>query len=305
MDNTENINVLSLCTGYGGLDLGLSRALQRPLRVVAVEIEAYAVANLVSKAEAGKMALEALWPDVKTFPARKFRDCFDIITAGYPCQPFSVAGKRKGKADPRHLWPFIKTIISEVRPVLCFFENVAGHLSIGFDSVVRDLDGLGYRVEAGLFTAEEVGVPHKRERLFILAHSRSDIHRGQPGGISRKTEQSTADPGKSRNVRNNTGNESKFGELADTESTERGRLSEKHARRRIKEIGRSDGMWPTRPGQEQHEWEEPRAIKSGVGRAVNGPSARVDRLRLLGNGVVPQCAEKAFRELYGIINESD
>ena len=83
MDNTKELTILSLCTGYGGLELGLSRALANPLGVVAVEVEAYALANLVAKTETGKLAIEALWPDLKTFPAERFRGCFDFILAGY------------------------------------------------------------------------------------------------------------------------------------------------------------------------------------------------------------------------------
>ena len=120
MDNTEELTVLSLCSGYGGLDIGLARAVQNPLRIVAVEIEAFALANLVAKVEQGKMAIEAMYPDLRTFPAGQFRECFDILTAGYPCQPFSVAGKRKGTDDPRHLWPYIERIIKAVRPVWYF-----------------------------------------------------------------------------------------------------------------------------------------------------------------------------------------
>jgi len=279
VDNSEVINVLSLCTGYAGLEIGLAQALQRPLRIVAVEIEAFAAANLVAKAEAGKLAVEAVWPDVRTFGAKKFRDCFDIITAGYPCQPFSVGGKRKGEADPRHLWPHIERIVKAVRPVYGFFENVAGHLTLGYPTVYRGLRNMGYSVEAGLFTAAEVGAPHKRQRLFILAHRQCA---GEGLRIIKETP-----PG----------------------------------------IGRDRfaiGRWPARPGHEQYEWEEPRVLadarkqkstglsggerqtisearkvgqgqtQSRLGGTVDGTACRVDRLRLLGNGVVPQCAAKAW-----------
>ena len=281
MDNTETITVLSLCTGYGGLELGLAGALQNPMRVIAVEIEAYALANLAAKAQEGRLAVEAMWPDLRTFPAERFRGCFDFILAGYPCQPFSVASKRQGTDDPRHLWPDIARIVEAVEPVWCFFENVPGHLSLGLPDVYCSLRNMGYKVEAGLFTAAEVGAPHRRQRLFILAYDSSG---GQQRGEGKQAGQSTLES------------------FCD--------------------------KWPARPGQPQYEWEEPRLVEntskrrriqpkeeqtgnqnrgigdagkgqsqSGVGRAVNGTACRVDRLRLLGNGVVPQQAEKAFREL--------
>ena len=90
-----------------------------------------------------------------------------------PCQPFSVAGKKLGTNDPRHLWPDIKRLITEIEPPICFFENVSNHLRVGFEEVANDLRQLGYQIKAGLFTAQEVGAPHKRERLFILAYSNS------------------------------------------------------------------------------------------------------------------------------------
>ena len=96
------------------------------------------------------------------------------LTAGYPCQPFSVAGKRRGADDPRHLWPHVARIIGEVEPPFVFLENVAHHLRLGFPEVASGLVGMGYRLAAGLFTAAEVGAPHKRERLFILAIREGD-----------------------------------------------------------------------------------------------------------------------------------
>ena len=111
-----------------------------------------------------------IWTDLKTFDGRAWRGKVDCITGGYPCQPFSVAGKKLAEKDPRHLWPEIKRLITEIEPPICFFENVGGHLRLGFEQVANDLSELGYKVKAGLFTAQEVGAPHKRERLFILAY---------------------------------------------------------------------------------------------------------------------------------------
>jgi DNA (cytosine-5)-methyltransferase 1 len=317
--NPKQLTILSLCAGYGGLELGFARAVENPMRVVAVEIEAYALACLVKTAEKNELAIEALYPDLRTFPAERFSGCFDFILAGYPCQPFSVAGKRQGAEDPRHLWPHIARIVQAVRPLWCFFENVPGHLSLGFPEVYRSLRDMGYKVEAGLFTAAEVGASHKRQRLFILAdsqraESRLRIRQEPQAGIGRD--------------RLAVGGEG----MADAGSTEHQRRQSQRSdnEQEFQAPTGSRDKWPSRPGQPQYEWEEPRVIVADarkrrrlqpqeeesreipdrrignrcegqaqpiVGRAFNGPSARVDRLRLLGNGVVPQQAQIAFMSL--------
>ena len=113
-------------------------------------------------------------------------------SAGYPCQPFSVAGRRLGAADPRHLWPHVARIVGEVEPPFVFLENVAHHLRLGFPEVAGDLVGLGYRLAAGLFTAAEVGAPHRRERLFILAHREGDARRRPSAAAGRRRWPATA-----------------------------------------------------------------------------------------------------------------
>lgn len=255
VDHSEILTVLSLCTGYGGLEIGLSQALQNPLRVIAVEIEAYAVANLVAKAEAGKLAVEAVYTDVKTFPAKRFRGCFDILTAGYPCQPFSIAGKRQGADDPRYLWPYVAEIIEEIRPVWVWLENVAGHITLGFPQVYRNLRQMGYVVEAGLFTAVEAGCPFEGERLFVLATSNYEGFQN------------------CMRIRN----EEEFSSTAGL--------------RRKPWLVAGQGFF-------SYEWERPREIESGMGGATDGSDHWVDRLRLLGSGVVPAQAGIAFRTLY-------
>lgn len=97
----------------------------------------------------------------------------DILTAGYPCQPFSLAGQRKGAHDERHLWPEIKKIIGILRPKLVVLENVRGHLSLGFAEVIGNLTEIGYDAKWRLVRASDVGAPHRRERLFIIAHPNS------------------------------------------------------------------------------------------------------------------------------------
>ena len=152
----------SLCTGYGGLDIA---------------VEAYFNAETIWCAEYDKHASkvieerfgyinykdikEIIWEDVPKV---------DILTAGYPCQPFSVAGSRKGKEDARHIWPYIKDAICTIRPRWVIMENVKGHLSLGFDQVLRDLANIGYDARWQIVRAAEVGAPHHRRRLFIVAY---------------------------------------------------------------------------------------------------------------------------------------
>lgn len=94
----------------------------------------------------------------------------DILTAGYPCQPFSIAGNRKGENDPRHIWPYIKEGISILRPSFVILENVKGHLNFGFDKVLNDLTSIGYDARWHIVRAAEQGAPHHRRRLFIVAY---------------------------------------------------------------------------------------------------------------------------------------
>lgn len=165
--------ILSLCSGAGGLDLGVHDALGGCARtVVFVEHEVTACEVLAARIADGALDDAPIWGDLHAFDGRGWRGKVDGVIGGYPCQPFSVAGKRLGTADPRHLWPSIARIIAECEPGWCFFENVGGHLRLGYFDVVRpDLERLGYRVAEGLFSAAEVGAPHQRERLFILAHA--------------------------------------------------------------------------------------------------------------------------------------
>ena len=152
MDNTQNI--ISFCTGYGGIELGL-RGAGVDVRVVCnVEIEAFVQANLVAKIEEGRMDDAPIFSDLKTFPAEIFRGKVHGLIGGYPCQPFSSAGQRKGEDDPRHLWPYIRQHVRAIRPVWCFFENVRGHTTMGLWRVLSDLEEDGYRTEWGLFSAE-------------------------------------------------------------------------------------------------------------------------------------------------------
>jgi len=183
VDTTKTITHVSLCAGYGGIDLGLGRAIPDLRTIAFSEIEAFACSNLVSKMEAGLLDAAPIWTNLKTFPWSEFRDRVDILSGGYPCQPFSAAGKRLGKDDPRHLWPWIADGIVSMRPRIVFFENVEGHISLGLREVIEDLERLGYNSTWGIFSAREVGAPHQRKRVFILAHRDGN---GSSSGFSRQ-----------------------------------------------------------------------------------------------------------------------
>ena len=170
MDLYPDFRVLSICSGSGAGDLGLRLAMPGARTVCYVEIEAHCIASLGQKMESGALAPAPVWTDAKTFDGRPWRRRVHCVLAAYPCQPFSCAGKRLGAEDPRHIWPHIYRIIQDADPDFVFLENVRGHLQQGFREVKLDLERAGYAVEPGLFSAEEVGAPHARVRLFALAY---------------------------------------------------------------------------------------------------------------------------------------
>lgn len=166
----------SLCTGYGGLDMAL-----RGETVWVSDIDKHARALLAHR-----------FPDVSNLGDLTTIDWthvepVDIITAGYPCQPFSHAGKREGTNDERHIWPHIANALRILRPRYAFFENVAGHVSLGLADVLADLAEIGFDAEWTTVRASDVGAPHRRERLFILAcdaHNDGRLSATQPRGVA-------------------------------------------------------------------------------------------------------------------------
>jgi DNA (cytosine-5)-methyltransferase 1 len=168
---SDRLAGIALCAGVGGLELGLHIAEPGYRTVCYVEREVAAAATLVARMADTALDEAPLWDDLKTFDGRPWRGKVDIVTAGYPCQPFSFAGRKRGKKDPRHLWPEISRIIKEVDPEWVYCENVEGHLTLGLSEVISGLRGMGFTPKAGLFSAAETGASHLRRRLFILAHT--------------------------------------------------------------------------------------------------------------------------------------
>ena len=300
-----------------------------------------------------------VWPDLHTFPFENFRGLVDILSGGFPCQPFSQAGARLGVEDPRHLWPRIVEGIRRCRPAVVFFENVDGiatAASPGHESVLHnvlcDLEGLDYRATADLFTAQELGAPHVRKRWFILGVADTDLARcegdqrirktreeGQPGGHATECGEHVADTDRARarrsdNVLGDSCPNGQGGEdssphcipaseelikpnMADSNCCGGGQDPEHREQwtgRTIEPSSDSGRMhtrtdeevtrWPAPPGLEQHPWEEPRTTQPGMGGATDGAATeldptlnRVERLRMLGNGIVPDQAARAFATL--------
>lgn len=266
MGNTKEIKHVSLCAGYGGIDLGLSRVIRNIRTICFVEIEAFAVENLVSKIEAELLDLAPVYTDLKTFPFGKFRGCVDILSGGFPCQPFSAAGQRVGTEDPRHLFPYILKGITECRPPVVFLENVEGIISSKLkgdhwnDSegtpvllhVLRELERVGYQATAGVFSAAEVGAPHQRKRVFILA---VDLTSSTSERITRALIHQRGDAVEGRGESIQEGGERKLC------------VSNPHS-------ASASTAYPAGRGQEQYEWEPPRTVgdaKGEYGEATSGP----------------------------------
>ena len=302
MDITKELpTVIAFCAGYGGIERGLDLAGIEHRVIAYVEIEAFAIANLVNKMEDGIIPPAPIYTDLKTFPSHLFRGKVSILTGGYPCQPFSAAGKRLGADDPRHLWPHIRRHIEAIRPHRVFFENVEGHISLGLSTVISDLEEDGYRSAWGIFSAREVGAPHQRKRVYIMADShriRRNWWKLPDTASQRPVEIEAQQRPEQPFVRSKVegcGGDSGEDELANSigARSEVGLSGQKRSNKerdtRIIDHCNSQQSWR----QGQVFWPpEPR-----LGRVVDGCADRVDRIRLLGNGVVPATAAKAWLTL--------
>lgn len=291
----------SLFTGIGGLELGLEMCGLGP---VIWQCDSDPCARAV---------LEQHWPGVKRYSDVREVDGRaerpSIICGGFPCQPVSVAGKRKAQADTRWLWPFFAAVIHAVRPAVVFIENVPGLRTAGLRDVLADLAALGLDAEWDLFSAAETGAPHRRLRLFLLAYADGAILRQQSGRSGRAGRCSAAQPGQHGThgaVANAHGVPGEEGRQGYAPQGERGQDADRSGvgadmadadrlegdlrpAARSGDAATSDGGW----------W----AAEPDVGRVADGVPARAHRLRLLGNACVPAQAALAWRTLSARINK--
>jgi DNA (cytosine-5)-methyltransferase 1 len=319
---SSQMTVGSLFSGIGGLDLGLERA---GMRVIwQSEIDPYAC-----------RVLEKHWPEVVNHGNIKEINWQeverpDVICGGYPCQPFSTAGKRRGEEDPRHLWPWVREAISQLRPRYAILENVRGHLSMGGLSVIAELATIGYDAEWRVVSAASVGANHRRDRIIIVAYPDNSGNRASgcdidgDGQALEQGRQVIAQPwscGCSSTLANSHSNQSTNGRECQALSSESGSrrndrsgsgsdtgeislgssgqvasdMADTDSKRFEKPIRTSQGVFSSRDAwgsgfefRRINSWWE---VEPNVGRVADGVPSRVDRLKGLGNAVVPQVAE--------------
>lgn len=271
---------LSLCAGIGGIDLGLAPWART---VCYVEREAFAASVLVARMEDAALDQAPIWSDLRTFDARAWRGAVDLVTGGYPCQPFSVAGKRLGEHDERHLWPDVRRVLDESGAALGFFENVAGHVSLGLADVLADLAALGFDAEWTCNSASDFGDSMEGERLFILA-SANGVRKLQSRRLLTDIWRRTCNGREEVGASGGQGLERRNG-----------------PERAWSPLGQP---WPPGPqdGDGWSRWIARGGPQPVLRRGVDGAPAFLDwadRIRSLGNAVVPAQARAAFAHLAG------
>jgi DNA (cytosine-5)-methyltransferase 1 len=312
----------SLFSGIGGLDL-------------AGEWAGFQTVGQCEWADYPTKVLEKHWPDVprwrdiREVTADSFRErtglrTVTVISGGFPCQPFSVAGKQKGKGDDRYLWPEMLRVIRELTPRWVIGENVPGILSIAADDVCKNLEREGYEVGIFDYEAAAVGAKHRRERIFFVGHSKRQrwarTDRIQESAMFTKPSEDVSDSdnqGLQRRISRSLQKcscERIIGEscspMADAESErcgekgiDRKRCAERTACSSIipdstRQLWEWNWrIWNRQPKFANSCWWD---IEPNVGRVANGIPSRVDRLKCLGNAVVPQQAYPIFQAIADI-----
>jgi DNA (cytosine-5)-methyltransferase 1 len=299
------MNELSLFTGVGGGLLGTM--LLGWQCVGAVEFADYPVRVLEARQNDGHLEKFPIWHmDIREFNERiapMYRGVVDVVSAGFPCQPFSVAGQQRGADDPRNMWPATIECIRLVRPRFCFLENVPGLLNSGyFGTILGDLAESGYDARWRILSAAELGAPHKRDRLWIVGHTQ---HNGFPAVEKLRGDEKTGDQW-GKEEQKETGESEGANRPPDVPGVHRSAYGSKQdVADAISQQPSWRHNWPERrqrgasqPGEEgwpgndaANEWWQ---AEPNVGRVAHGVAARVDRLKALGNGQVPAVVATAW-----------
>jgi DNA (cytosine-5)-methyltransferase 1 len=326
------MRVLDLFSGIGGFSLGLERA--------GMTTEAFCEIDPYCRA-----VLKKWWPDVPCFEdihglsadrlARLGR--IDLVCGGFPCQPFSHAGKQRAKADARHLWPEMRRVTALARPAWFIGENVTGIITLALDDVLSDLESIGYAARPFVIPAVAVDAKHRRDRVWIIARNTDgegqSARASDAGEVEELRGDSAADPNGGE-LRNESGRRGGSGGEDPAEPRDdgaqrpaadahgaglEGRLSailqergpeRPSGSRRASAADAARGRWREGPqnsgrrGQGDGADQRPRSAgrcwwlpEPDVGRVAHGIPSRVDRLRCLGNAVVPQIVEEIGRAI--------
>lgn len=219
--------------------------------------------------------------DIKEFTGNEYTNRIDVISGGFPCQPFSVAGQRKGKDDDRYLWEEMLRVIATIKPTYVVGENVTGIIGLALDTVLSDLEAQDYTTETFIIPACGKNAWHRRDRVWIVAYANS---------IGRKNEQEENGKSLCNGKRNNTADEQSM----EQQQRRTGKSSSVFAN--TNNSGCKEQREPITDGEELFtpkcsSWWQ---TEPGVGRVVDGLPGRVDRLKGLGNAIVPQVAYEIF-----------
>lgn len=231
--------------------------------------------------------------DIKEFDGTKYRGAVDILTGGFPCQPYSVNGKRLGTDDPRHLWPEMLRCIREIQPAWIVGENVGGLLNwsngLVFEMVCANLEDEGYQVTPYILPAAGAGAPHRRDRCWFIAHSNSnDAWRCGHGETGQPKTKSETEQEKRERFRSNIERTGCKGSSADSEG--------QGSRPGVHECRTQEKQSIVANGNEIN-WGKQWPTQSGLCRRDDGVPNRMDRIKSLGNAIVPQVAFQIFKAI--------
>lgn len=331
---TDPMRELALFAGAGGGILGGQLLGWRT--VCAVEFDAYAASVLVARQNDKTLEPFPIWDDVRTFDGRPWRGIVDVISGGFPCQDISAAGKGAGITGERSgLWSHMARIVGEVLPKYVYVENSPMLVGRGLALVISDLTALGYDCKWGVLGADDVGAPHERKRLWLVANANMlgcdarDRSTGWPQGSAIGDGGSTPGDtlantnslrqlqpqGTEQDERGRVGNSGQ--ELPDTIDAGAERREQQPERSaETRDVSNADlshgqrGRLPKRSDTQSTEldahctpWRSDPAddAESGVGRMANGVACRVDRLKAIGNGQVPLVAATAW-QIIGVLH---
>lgn len=294
------MNELALFAGAGG-GLLATHWLLGWKTVCYVENARYPVEVIKARIRDGLLEDAPIWDDVRTFDGRPWAGLVDIVTAGFPCQPFSTAGKMRGEDDPRNGWPSTIRIIREVRPSYLLLENVAGLITFDyFRRILGDLSESGYFYKWGILSAAGVGAPHLRKRIWIVAYASSEQGRLSQGAGRYCHEVVRRGQNLAYTDRLGCGwrHDDQQGKIeADQSKCGSERIDTEVYTDPQGERCNRRGMLSKTPEQEGgicvegNQWW---SVEPGMGRVAHGVAHRVDRIRALGNGQVPAVVRKAW-----------